>query len=33
MKEGSLDQLNAMVEHVFRCLDIKGEERPTMEKS
>ncbi|KAG5607432.1 hypothetical protein H5410_028924 [Solanum commersonii] len=28
--EGSLDQLNAMGELVVRCLNIKGEERPTM---
>ncbi|KAG5606512.1 hypothetical protein H5410_028004 [Solanum commersonii] len=30
LKEGSLDQLNAMSELVVRCLNIKGEERPTM---
>ncbi|XP_060211643.1 putative wall-associated receptor kinase-like 16 [Lycium barbarum] len=30
LKEGSLDQLNAIGELVVRCLDTKGEERPTM---
>ncbi|KAM3281958.1 wall-associated receptor kinase 1-like [Capsicum chacoense] len=30
LKEGSLDQLNAIGELVVRCLNTKGEERPTM---
>ncbi|KAL7097010.1 hypothetical protein ACP275_10G115900 [Erythranthe tilingii] len=32
MREGSLEQINAMGEVVKRCLESKGEERPTMKE-
>lgn len=32
LKEGSLEQLNAIGELVVRCLNTKGEERPTMKE-